>query len=624
MLMYKPKYIPHSNCPISNFAEYPQIRMFISRNNDMELRIDILDDVIRKGAYTRLIIIPEYRLSQNDEKYFFECCHSKDLCVMFDEIQDFYKGFFEGFGIKYTSLSQAGQALEHFYIISHPCSGPKVVLYEDGYSYLAYNLDYMDFIEENENTSEEIMGLSEDILDIFNTQDNQIFLRSKEDCELIKKIYEEYFDIIKYHSPSNSQWLYLTWLYFSEGGYEFSNEIYTSLESSNSTFNIKKYNEFYIYRELLDGFFVFPGLPKGDLLEDYIHIQKDMIKEISMESSYDKLFQSRAEKSILAYKNETYFIREITSFREFCNETSLYESGIFGCLRDLMKNENSKFLIMRKHQEPDKSLAYIYLVDGKIKDIEKFNKVPWTYEEVLFLEKFFIKKRLGTKTLLSYFDECIGRYISHRQKISPEAIHYLEQFKKNKLIFTCHGVTNPIGRRLIKNALLETEKDLTDKRIFVFHEPHYFLHDYHIEALLDIGFKRENIIMSGPDLNINEVLEADIIYVTEGNTFEVLDLMRKRNIDELIKEAFKRGGKTYICCSAGAAIAGVSIEEIQDFDRNFVKMTDFRGLGLFDGIVIPHYTKEELARYIKNSPGIKGKYKQIISVANTRRLIIYV
>lgn len=43
--------------------------------------------------------------------------------------------------------------------MSHPCSGPKVILYEEGYNFLAFNLDYMDFINENGTTPEEVMNL---------------------------------------------------------------------------------------------------------------------------------------------------------------------------------------------------------------------------------------------------------------------------------------------------------------------------------------------------------------------------------------------------------------------------------------------------------------------------------
>lgn len=64
-----------------------------------------------------------------------------------------------------------------------------------------------------------------------------------------------------------------------------------------------------------------------------------------------------------------------------------------------------------------------------------------------------------------------------------------------------------------------------------------------------------------------EVLECDIYYCGEGNTFEKLSILRERGLDSIIKEGFKTGNKIYIGCSAGAAIAGVSVEEIKDFDK---------------------------------------------------------
>ncbi len=141
-------------------------------------------------------------------------------------------------------------------------------------------------------------------------------------------------------------------------------------------------------------------------------------------------------------------------------------------------------------------------------------------------------------------------------------------------------------------------------------------------ACVKLGFKLENIILSGTQKSNQDILECDICYCTEGNTFEVLSLMREHGIDTLIKEGFKKGNKVYIGCSAGASIAGVSIEEIKAFDRNFVRMDDFTGLGLFDGIIIPHYTKDELKNYICNNPGIEEKYKMILSVANDKSLVI--
>ena len=192
----------------------------------------------------------------------------------------------------------------------------------------------------------------------------------------------------------------------------------------------------------------------------------------------------------------------------------------------------------------------------------------------------------------------------------------------NKLILTSYGLTTGIGRKLIGKELRDC--DLAEKRIFLFHEPNFSIEAMLVGACLNLGFKKENIILSGQQKSNQDVLACDIYYCTEGNTFEVLSILRERGLDSVIREGFKTGNKIYIGCSAGAAIAGVSIEEIKDFDRNFVGMVDFTGLSLFDGIIIPHYTKSELKRYISNSPGIEEKYNLILSVSNEKSVVLNV
>ena len=80
--------------------------------------------------------------------------------------------------------------------------------------------------------------------------------------------------------------------------------------------------------------------------------------------------------------------------------------------------------------------------------------------------------------------------------------------------------------------------------------------------------------------------------------------------------SFANGNKVYIGASAGASVVGASIEELSDFDKNFVGMTDFTSLGFFDGLIIPHYEDEHLVRYIENSPGITEKYNNIINISD--------
>ena len=193
---------------------------------------------------------------------------------------------------------------------------------------------------------------------------------------------------------------------------------------------------------------------------------------------------------------------------------------------------------------------------------------------------------------------------------------------KNKLILTSYGLTTPVGRKLIRKEL--ANDNLENKKIFLFHEAHYHIESMLMEACISLGFHKDNIILSGSQKDNNEVLNCDYFYITEGNTFEVLSLLRERGLDKIIKEAFKNGSnKVYIGASAGAMISGESIAEAASFERNFVKMSDYKGLCLYDGVIIPHYSKAELKQYIKNT-GIDKKYKKIISVANEKSVVLEV
>ena len=185
---------------------------------------------------------------------------------------------------------------------------------------------------------------------------------------------------------------------------------------------------------------------------------------------------------------------------------------------------------------------------------------------------------------------------------------------RRRLILTSYGLTTVIGRELIRRKL-KRDGNLEQRKNFLFQEPHYSVEKMLVEACVMLGFQRENVILSGQQSTKDDLTKMDYIYVTEGNTFEVLSLIRERNLVSVFREAFTNGA-TYIGASAGAMIAGSSIEEAKSFDLNFVRMTEYEGLGLFDGIIIPHYTKSELERYVKNSPGIEDKYSTILYVEN--------
>ena len=121
------------------------------------------------------------------------------------------------------------------------------------------------------------------------------------------------------------------------------------------------------------------------------------------------------------------------------------------------------------------------------------------------------------------------------------------------------------------------------------------------------GFSRQNItIFDHYEPKKYFGLDIDILYVSGGNTFETLEKIRKCHFDsEIIR--YVHSGVTYIGGSAGAHIASADISHVAKYDTVPKGMTDFRGLGLFDGVLICHFTSERQRHY--DVLTAEGKYK---------------
>lgn len=123
----------------------------------------------------------------------------------------------------------------------------------------------------------------------------------------------------------------------------------------------------------------------------------------------------------------------------------------------------------------------------------------------------------------------------------------------------------------------------------------------------EFGFARDNIQVFDY-YNIEQFigLDIDVIFISGGNTFATLERIKDCGFDkEIIR--YVRAGVIYIGGSAGAHIASQNIEHLSAFDTVPDGMTDFSGLGLFDGILICHYTADRRMMYDKLIAD--GKYK---------------
>ena len=87
-----------------------------------------------------------------------------------------------------------------------------------------------------------------------------------------------------------------------------------------------------------------------------------------------------------------------------------------------------------------------------------------------------------------------------------------------------------------------------------------------------------------------ESLPLDLIYISGGNTFATLDKLRKTGLDRIIKDRVRRG-VIYVGGSAGAHIASMDVSHVLEVDENAVGLSDFRALGLLNGVLICHYSE---------------------------------
>ena len=84
--------------------------------------------------------------------------------------------------------------------------------------------------------------------------------------------------------------------------------------------------------------------------------------------------------------------------------------------------------------------------------------------------------------------------------------------------------------------------------------------------------------------------DADVIYFTGGNSFVLMDQLRKTETDELLKKELANG-KLMIGESAGAIICAPTIQYIEQMDEKpeDYSQEDKEGLDLIDFYVLPHY-----------------------------------
>lgn len=116
-----------------------------------------------------------------------------------------------------------------------------------------------------------------------------------------------------------------------------------------------------------------------------------------------------------------------------------------------------------------------------------------------------------------------------------------------------------------------------------------------IERMKELKWNFKVIDIAEYDENklYEELNETDIIYVEGGNTFYLLDQIRKKKFDQLIKSKLNKGA-LYAGASAGSYVVCPTIETSlwgnTDKELDKCGLTDFRGMNLVPFVIKAHMT----------------------------------
>ncbi|MEG1663362.1 MAG: Type 1 glutamine amidotransferase-like domain-containing protein [Clostridia bacterium] len=150
----------------------------------------------------------------------------------------------------------------------------------------------------------------------------------------------------------------------------------------------------------------------------------------------------------------------------------------------------------------------------------------------------------------------------------------------------------------VAKRLVECEKDLQGKTITfiptasIVEKVDFFVASGK-KALIKLGLIVDELDVSTATFEEIEskILNNDYIYITGGNTFFLLQELKRTGADKLIIKAINEG-KLYVGESAGAVIVSPNIEYAKAMDSvtKAPNLKDFDALNLTQFYTVPHHT----------------------------------
>ena len=144
------------------------------------------------------------------------------------------------------------------------------------------------------------------------------------------------------------------------------------------------------------------------------------------------------------------------------------------------------------------------------------------------------------------------------------------------------------------------------------------------KAFEDFGYEVENFDISifSEEIAKEKLSQAKIVFISGGNTFYLLQELKKKNLTSYLKERIENG-LLYIGESAGSVIAAPDIEyaSIVDDKTLATELDDYTGLNLVDFYIVPHFEEEPFVESSRNTVELY-KDKLDLKLINNKEAIL--
>lgn len=126
-----------------------------------------------------------------------------------------------------------------------------------------------------------------------------------------------------------------------------------------------------------------------------------------------------------------------------------------------------------------------------------------------------------------------------------------------------------------------------------------------------------------------QIVDADILMITGGNTFRLLRNLRRSGLFNAIKQFFKKKNIVFLGMSAGAIVISPNIKLARDDngfsyggDINDTNLDDLTALGIINFEVLPHF--EPKIDLVKLEEYRQGYGNEIRTMTNDEYIILHV